>query len=264
MHNDSITEDPEAVRRLLGQIRVVLVGTVNPGNIGSAARAMKTMGIEQLYLVEPVDFPHREADYMSVSARDTVQSARVLTSLEEAVAGCSLVVGASTRSRRIQWPLKTPRACAEELLQEHRHDQVALVFGREDRGLHNEELQLCNWHVCIPANPAYQSLNLAAAVQIICYELRIAALARACPNALVEPQWDEPLATADAMELFYQHLEQTLIDLDFLNPRAPRQLMRRLRRLFGRVHLDQMELNILRGILAETQKCARRPPADNT
>lgn len=264
MRNDPDTEEPEAVRRLLGQLRVVLVGTVYPGNIGSAARAMKTMGIESLTLVEPADFPHREAEYMAVSARDTVQSARVCASLEDAVADCSLVIGASARSRRIQWPLKSPRECAEEVVSRHRDEQVALVFGREDRGLINEELQRCNWHVHIPANPVYPSLNLAAAVQVICYEMRIAALTEVWPEAMAEPVWDEPPATAGGMAQFYRHLEQTLVELEFLNPRAPRQLMRRLRRLYGRVHLDQMELNILRGILAETQKHIRKPPGGNT
>lgn len=258
MRNEPITADTDDVRKHLSRCRVVLVETVVPGNIGSAARAMKTMGFDQLRLVNPVAFPHREADYMAVSALDVVQSAQVYRSLQDAIADCTLVVGASARSRRIQWPLQTPRELASQLLQLQSDEEIALLLGREDRGLLNEELQCCNLHVCIPANPVYPSLNIAAAVQVLCYEIRMAVLADCWPEVLEQPDWDEPLADAAGMAQFYQHLEQTLIDLEFLNPRAPRQLMRRLRRLFGRTRLDQMELNILRGVLAETQKKIKR------
>lgn len=257
MRNEQTEDEPAALGEYLGALRVVLVGTVYPGNIGAAARAMKTMGLRRLCLVAPQQFPHREAEYMAVSARDLVDAAECFDSLAEAVADCSLVIGASARGRRIQWPVKTPRECAESLVQRHRAERVALVFGREDRGLENDELQLCNWHLCIPSSPVYPSLNLAAAVQLVCYELRQAALAQDWPEALQAPSWDEPLATAEGLAQFYQHLEQTLIELEFLDPAVPRQLMTRLRRLFGRTEMDQMELNILRGVLAQMQKKMR-------
>lgn len=242
---------------MLSPVRIVLVGTLFPGNIGSVARAMKTMGLTELWLVQPKSFPHREADYMAVSAVDVVHAATTADTLQEAIADCALVIGTSARDRRIQWPIRTPRACAEAIVSDFAEQRVALVFGREDRGLHNDELQRCNWHVSIPTSPDYTSMNLAAAVQVLCYELRIAALTRRSPERIAEPIWDEPLATAGELDRFYRHLEEVLIELEFLDPRAPRQLMRRLRRLFGRIRLDQMEVNILRGILTETQKRLR-------
>jgi len=245
------TEDPSIAKRLAG-VRIVLVGTLHSGNIGSAARAMKNMGLRRLYLAAPAEFPHREATYRAVQAVDVLEGAVVTGSLREAVADCSLVIGTSARERRIQLPQLGPRELGRLCLQERAGEQIALVFGREDSGLSNEELRLCHWHVHVPTSPAYSSLNLAAAVQLLCYELRMCALEQ--QGALVEPCWDEPLATVEGMERFYEHLELTLADIGFLNPAAPRQLMTRLRRLFNRVRLDQMELNILRGILTEVGK----------
>jgi tRNA (cytidine32/uridine32-2'-O)-methyltransferase len=245
------TEDP-AIARLLGGVRVVLVGTLHSGNIGSAARAMKNMGLRRLYLAAPADFPHREATYRAVQATDVLESAVVTGSLREAVADCSLVIGSSARERRIQLPQLGPRELGPLCLEQHRGEEIALVFGREDSGLSNEELRLCHWHVHVPTSEEYPSLNLAAAVQLLCYELRMSALALA--GAPAATAWDEPLATIEGMERFYEHLEATLADIGFLNPAAPRQLMTRLRRLFNRVRMDQMELNILRGILTEIGK----------
>lgn len=250
--------DDERADDLLQRVRVVLVGTVHSGNIGSAARAMKNMGLRQLYLVAPLDFPHREASYRAVQASDILDAARVTDTLEQAVADCALVIGTSARERRIQLPQLSPRELGPRCMAMPAGEQIAVVFGREDSGLDNQELRLCHAHVHIPTSARYTSLNLAAAVQLLCYELRIAALATFADRAAASmPAWDEPLATVEGMERFYEHLEITLTEIGFLNPAAPRQLMTRLRRLFNRVHMDQMELNILRGMLTEIRKRVR-------
>jgi tRNA (cytidine32/uridine32-2'-O)-methyltransferase len=233
---------------MLNNIRIVLIETSHPGNIGSAARAMKTMGLKNLYLVAPKHFPHPKADEMASSAVDILAKAVVVKTLAEAVADCHLVIGTSTRSRAIPWPLLSPRELAEKVRTEAESVKTAILFGREQSGLTNEELHSCHFHVQIPANPEYSSLNLAAAVQIIAYELRLASL------TATPVQWDYQLATADDLEGFYDHLENVLIKLDFLNPKAPRQLMTRLRRLVGRARPDMMEINILRGILSAVEK----------
>lgn len=240
----------------LDAIRIVLVNTSHPGNIGAVARAMKNMGLSQLVLVEPRKFPHDEATWRAASATDVLTAARVCGTLEEAVADCGLVVGTSARGRRIPWPLLDPRRCAERAYGEAGTHPVALVFGREDRGLTNEELQLCNLHVNIPANEAYSSLNLAMAVQVLCYELRMAHLGGLSVDSLAE--WDQPPATAQDLQRYFEHLEETLLDMGFLNPKAPKQLMTRLRRLYSRARPDEMEISILRGILTATQYQLRR------
>ncbi len=250
--SEQMTDD-ERADSLLQRVRVVLVGTVHSGNIGSAARAMKNMGLSQLCLVAPVEFPHREASYRAVQAGDILDAARVTLTLEQAVADCALVIGTSARERRIQLPQLSPREFAPHCVAMPADTRIALVFGREDSGLNNEELRLCHAHVHIPTSARYTSLNLAAAVQLLCYELRMAALAANTEQASA-PAWDEPLATVEGMERFYEHLEITLTEIGFLNPAAPRQLMTRLRRLFNRVQVDQMELNILRGVLTEIRK----------
>jgi tRNA (cytidine32/uridine32-2'-O)-methyltransferase len=234
-------------------IRIVLVNTSHPGNIGGVARAMKNMGLSRLYLVEPRKFPHEEATWRAASANDLLESAVVTASLEEAIGDCQFVVGTSARERRIPWPLLDPRQCARRIADCSAIEQVAVLFGREDRGLTNDELKLCNLHLHVPTSADYSSLNLAMAVQIVCYELRMLMVEPELPRN-EDDQWDTPFATLENMERFYAHLEQTLTEIDFLDPAAPRQLMARLRRLYGRVRLDEMELNILRGILTETQK----------
>jgi len=237
-----------------GAIQIVLVHTTHAGNIGGVARAMKNMGLTHLTLVKPKEYPSPEAEWRAASALDILQNARVVNTVEEAIAGCQFVVGTSARERRIPWPIQDARHCAERVVDRVQHaEQVAILFGREDRGLLNEELQLCNLHCHIPTHEAYPSLNLAMAVQIVSYEVRMAQLSDSLPSHPDE-QWDTPFATADDMARFYEHLEQTLIDIQFLDPKAPKQLMRRLRRLYNRVRLDEMELNILRGMLMETQK----------
>lgn len=230
-------------------VRVVLVETTHPGNIGAAARAIKNMGFSRLYLVRPREFPSAEATARASGADDLLGSATVCESLPEALSGCSLVFGASARLRTIPWPLVDARRCGE--LAVAHPGEVALVFGREHAGLTNEELEYCNYLVHIPTNPDFSSLNVAAAVQVVAYELAMAG------GAGVEPgeEKDAP-ATADELEGLYSHLEETLVQLAFLDPGNPRQLMRRMRRLFNRAQLEMTEVNILRGVLTAAQKAA--------
>ncbi len=239
---------------MLKNIRIVLINTSHPGNIGAAARAMKTMGLTELYLVAPKLFPHPKAEEMASNAADILVHAQVVPDLETAVADCGLVVGTSTRSRAIPWPILTPREFAEKARIETVSTKVAVIFGREQSGLTNEELHRCHYHIQIPSNPEYSSLNLAAAVQVISYELRIASQAS---EPTVE-EWDYPWANAEQMEGFYEHLRLVMIELDFLKMDAPRQLMTRLRRLFYRARPDVMEINILRGILTAIDKSIKK------
>lgn len=236
---------------VLDRIRIVLVNPVYAGNIGGCARAMKNMGLHQLWLVAPQQYPHPEASWRAVAAADVLESARVVDTVDEAIADCALVIGTSARERRIAWPVSTPRECATELLSVAGGDQpVAVLFGREDYGLSNEDLQRCNRHLCIPTDAAYSSLNLAMAVQILAYELF---LQYETPTADATA-WDRPLASNQDLEFLYEHLERVAIDVGFLDPKRPRQMMPRMRRLFSRVRMDIMELNILRGLLAAVEK----------
>lgn len=259
--------ETQATNALFDNIRVVLVNTSHPGNIGATARAMKNMGLKHLYLVDPRDFPSGVATGRAVGAADILESAVVTGTLEEAVSDCGLVIGASARSRRLPWPLLSPVQCAQKVVEEGGNNQVALVFGREDSGLSNEELQLCHFHVHIRSDEEFSSLNLAAAVMVITYEVRMAVLAlkegaeqgshdvaaaHGQPEDVVVEglEWDVPRATGQQMESFYQHLEQVMVDLNFHDPENPRLLMMRMRRLFGRIRPDQMEASILRGFLS--------------
>ena len=240
----------------LENIRVVLVNTSHPGNIGATARAMKNMGLSQLFLVAPKEFPSERAVWRAANALDVLDKAVVVDSLEQAVADCGLIVGTSARERTIPWPLLNPRECGARTWLESGHHPVALVFGREDRGLTNEELQQCTYHVHIPANPEYSSLNLAAAVQVISYEVRMASLANETGELPPLENWDLPPAKKHDLDLYFEHLEQTLVDIGFYKRETPRQTMTRLRRLFGRIRLDEMELSILRGVLTGVQNAA--------
>ena len=246
----------------LTNIRVVLVNTSHPGNIGGVARAMKNMCLHQLVLVDPHDFPSGKARARASGALDVLEQARVVDTLEEAVADCALVIGASARLRSIPWPVLNPRQCAAKTVETAKTAPVALVFGNETSGLSNAELQQCHFLVNIPANPEYTSLNLAAAVQVIAYELQMLACQadEVSSDYLLEQEF--AWATNEEMEGLYLHFEEALAALDFYDPENPRQLMRRLRRLFNRVRLDRMEINILRGILSAAQEAARdRDPA---
>ena len=225
-------------------IRIVLVETTHPGNIGAVARAMKNMGVTDLALVSPRYFPDKEATARASGAEDLLENASVVDSLPEAIADCVYVAGASARSRTINWPSMNARECASKLIGEGARGSVAVVFGPENSGLSNSDLDHCDTLLTIPANPDFSSLNLAMAVQVVAYELLAVQ-----SEAQVEYEADAPLATSSELELFYEHLEQVLTDVNFLDPDNPRHLMRRLRRLFIRARPDQNEVNILRGIL---------------
>ena len=251
-------------------IRVVMVHTSHPGNIGAAARAIKTMGLSRLVLVSPQQYPDQKAIWRAAGSVDILEQAQVVETLAEAVEGCSMVVGASARQRRIPWPVLDSRQGGEVIAKQSMTEEVAIIFGREDRGLTNEELQQCNYHIEIPANEDYGVLNVASAVQIICYEIRMSLLSlsqnkekgpenpaqsRLDPKMPINPvRWDERLATSGEMEHFFNHLETTLTQLDFHEPENPRQLLTRLRRLFMRARLDHLEINILRGAMTAVQK----------
>lgn len=235
-------------------IRIVLVNTAHPGNIGGAARAMKNMGLAELYLVQPREYPAPRAVWRAAGARDVLANATIVESVDEAIADCGLVVGTSARERRIPWPLLNPRECGEKTFQEAASHKVALLFGREDRGLTNDELQKCHYHVHIPSNPEYSSLNLATAVQVLAYEVRMASLADEEGNLPPLTDWDQPPVTAGDLEYFHEHLAETMADLKFYDPENPKQLITRMRRLFNRVRMDEMEVSILRGLLSAVQR----------
>ena len=230
----------------LKNIRFVLCETAHPGNIGAAARALKTMGLSQLVLVAPARFPHPEADWLAVGATDVLRSARVCSSLDEALAGSAFSVACTARPREVAVPMVTAREAAARLVEIARTQSVALVFGNEKYGLTAAEVGKCQLLATIPADPEYSSLNVAAAVQVLAYELRLAALgATARKYSGKAPQQ----ATHEKIEHFYEHLERSLLEAGFLNPRNPKKLMARLRRLFGRTQLEQEEVNILRGVI---------------
>ena len=234
---------------MLNAIRFVLIGTTHPGNIGAVARAMKNMCLSRLCLVRPKIFPSAEATARASGADDLLERAEIYDTLDEALAGCRLVVGTSARLRSVEWPQLNPRACAERVLEEARHGEVALLFGRESSGLSNDELDRCHYLVHIPANPEYSSLNLAQAAQVVAYELMVGA-----EEARGEPVADAPEPVpAEAMEGFFRHLQQTLEDIGFADPRQSDRLQRRLRRLFLRARPDSEEMNILRGVLSAAQ-----------
>lgn len=252
-------------------LRVVLVETSHPGNIGAVARAMKNMGVTELVLVRPEAFPHEKAFARSSGASDLLEgAATVVDTLEEAISDCVEVIGASARSRSLTWPVLNPRDCARQVCGRLQQGTVALVFGREDNGLSNEELQRCHYHVQIPSNPDFSSLNLAMAVQVMTYEIRMHTLFSggevddewASTHDPSEAGWEERAATVQETENFLEHLERTLTTTGFHNPERPRQLMVRMRRLFQRAHPDQMEINILRGILTSVDRLAEKPGSD--
>lgn len=231
------------------KVRIVLVGTTHPGNIGATARAMKVMSQEHLYLVSPKIFPSAEASARATGADDILASAIVCDDLKEAVSDCDLVIGTTARTRSLPWPIVTPRECAKTVA-EKKYANVAIVFGRENSGLTNEELELCNLVLQIPANPEYSSLNLASAVQIVCYEIH--SLANTEQNHKKDEN-ETALVNQDKIELFYQHLEDCLIDINYYDVDNPKLLMHRMRRLFNRLQMEESEYNILRGILSRVQ-----------
>lgn len=257
--------DNAAVAAHLSHVRIVMVNTTLPANIGSALRAMKTMGLNKLVLVAPKSYPHPDIDALAAGATDLIEQIEVVEQLEDAITDCHLVFGTSARSRTIPWPLLDARPAAVKSLNAvAQHGQnIAIIFGREDRGLTNEELALANYHVTIPVNEEYGVLNVAQAIQVICYEMRMAAIdivgKIADPEATMQVtdfeamQWDEPLVNHEQMQQFYPHLEKMLEEIEFMDPKNPRLLPLRLRRLFGRIQLDRMEYHLLRGIFSRVQ-----------
>lgn len=260
---------------MLEQVRIVMVNTTHAGNIGAAARAMKNMGVQQLVLVDPIAVIDEEAVNRASRADDILANAVVVPTLEEAIADCHWAVGTSARGRHIPWPLMSPRQCASHARQlvdaarshsDEEQPQVALVFGRESRGLTNEELHLCHAHVHIPTVETFSSLNVAQAIQVLCYEMRLAAL-----ESVQEGdgelrwgvEWDHPPATHEQVNGMIHHMEQTLVDIGFLDPNTPKQLMTRLRRLYQRAAPDRMEINMLRGMLSAIQRLAKTTDSNN-
>lgn len=240
-------------------IRIVLVRTSHPGNIGSAARAMKTMGLDSLWLVAPERYPATEATVLAAGADDVLQQARVVPDVRSAVADCGLVVGTTARGRHLPWRIVEPREAALEVAAASPASEVAILFGNERAGLENEELQQCHTLLTIPTGAAYTSLNLAMAVQVVAYEVCLALRDRAgVATSRGGSDGPVPLASTSDMEKFYVHLEQVLDEIDFRDRTNSGHLMARLRRLFQRTVLDQNEMNILRGILTAVQGKRRR------
>ena len=241
--------------QLLDQLCIVMIQTSHPGNIGSAARAMKTMGIHDLRLVNPTRFHSPETKALASGADDILENARLCSTLQEALADCHYVIGTSARNERsLRWPQMDARECGQWVAEHLPKQKIALVFGRERTGLTNDELEHCQALVHIPMAFDFFSLNIAAAIQIICYECMMAVrqTAKPCEEANANELDEEP-ATAAAMESFFTHLESTLVEVEYLDPENPRLLMRRLRRLYGRITPTQSEVNILRGMLAAFQ-----------
>jgi len=226
-------------------IRIILVETSHPGNVGASARAMKTMEQEELYLVNPKNFPSSEAIAMASGADDVLQNAVITSTLEDALTGCNYVIGATSRSRSLGWPTLEPRECVEMISKKIASSKVAVIFGPEHSGLNNEDLSRCNSVINIPSNKLFSSLNLAMAVQIICYELKIYVDRKNTPKGIDSSN----LATSEELEGFHKHLEGLLEHSGFMKKERSKQLKLRLRRLFNRVILKKQEINILRGIL---------------
>lgn len=243
-------ENTMAARR---NIRFVLVEPDHPGNIGGAARALKNMGFTDLALVRPKRFPDPQATWRAAAAVDVLEAARVFDNLDEAIADRVLVAGTSARRRSVPWPTRTAAEFAEQVAAEPPGQPVAVLFGREVSGLTNDELRLCHLRVAIPADAGYTSLNLAMAVQILAYELR-KAMDAAAPPAEEEADWDRPLANAAQMAALYAHIERVLVGIDFLDLKAPRQAMTRLKRLFARVRPDATEVAMFRGVLTHVER----------
>ena len=249
---------------MLDRIRIVLVEPRHPGNIGSAARAMKTMGINQLVLVNPSRFPDPQADWRAAGAMDVLDNATVVDDVAAAVRDCHVLVGTSTRTRHIPWPVVMAREVAPYLAEQPATASMAILFGREDSGLTNEELQRCHSHLQIPSSRIYGSLNLAMAVQVVCYELfqyveatKIGAASpvddASNPSELIGGDgrriWDRPPATQQQFESMLEHLQQTLEKSGFVDPETPGHTFTRLRRMLARHQLDETEVQILRGVL---------------
>ena len=237
---------------MLENIRIVLINTFHPGNIGSSARALKTMGMNQLFLVSPREFPHAEATRLAASATDVLEDAVVVETLSEAIADCKMVIISTVRERGYDLPVLSPEQCAGQVLVSAEQGPVALVFGPERFGINNEDLALGKYRVTIPANSEYSSLNLAASVQTLSYEI-YKQYSSENQNYLTTADAREQVSSGD-MERFYTHLEKTYLSTGFINSKHPGEVIKRLRQLFARAQPDQMEMNILRGMLTSVDK----------
>ncbi|WP_094751814.1 tRNA (cytosine(32)/uridine(32)-2'-O)-methyltransferase TrmJ [Psychromonas sp. CD1] len=244
---------------MLDNVRIILIGTSHPGNIGSVARAMKTMGLSNLVLVSPECEVDGKSIALSAGASDVLKNHQRFATLDEAIADCGLVIGASARPRTLDWPMLDPREMGKKVVIEGAKYPVALVFGRENSGLTNDELYKCHFHVFIPANPAYSSLNLAMAVQTLCYEVRMSFLDS---NSDVELQEEYPLA--HELEGMFKHLEETLVDTRFIVPAHPGLVMTKLRRFFNRARPEEAELRMWRGVFSSIQKSLISAKATST
>lgn len=244
----------KALKLIEESIKFILVETTHPGNIGAAARAMKNMGIKQLGLVSPKKFPNEKAFYRAKAATDVLENAEVYKTLKDAISDSHFVVGTSARNRKVPWPIVTPKEAAEKILSlsQQPESKIAVIFGREDRGLTNAELGLCNLHVHIPSSEEYTSLNLSQAIQILAYEIRLKALS--VEGMLEEQEWDVPLAENAEVERLIEHFEELMQEIEFYKVDNPRQLLTRVRRFFKRSKLDHLEANIFRGVFASIQK----------
>ena len=296
--------------QMLEQVYIVLIEPSHPGNIGAVARAMKNMGLSKLVLVNPLVFPSSHADARASHAKDLLERAEVVADFTSAVHNSHLVIGTSARNRSLPWPMVNSASCAEKICQYLVNSQnstqatragqtkiskakISIVFGREHSGLTNQELQSCNYHLFIPSNPEYSSLNLAAAVQIVCYEIYQQVLKLDIQDSIENTEetqttlntkaskktackkftwsqkpfgidWDLPKASHEQVQRLIQHLEQTLIEIGFFDPGNPKMIMQRLKRLLLRIQLDEMEVNLLRGVLTSVQQAItdKRSPAE--
>lgn len=242
---------------MLANIRIVLVQTFHPGNIGAAARAMKNMGLSRLYLVAPRSFPDPEAESRAAGAKDLLAQAVVVDSVEEAIADCQLVIGTSARERSYDLPLLDLERAAGQVVEEAHSGEIAILFGRETMGLNNTEMLLCNRHLYIDADPDYPVLNVAQAIQLVCYELR-----RAARTAAERPVAEAPYPRQQEMVLFYEHLERVLRLTAFIIPQHEGRVMDKLKRYFNRSRPEKTELGMLRGILASVEETVARLSRD--
>jgi tRNA (cytidine32/uridine32-2'-O)-methyltransferase len=242
-------------KMMLKNIRFILVNTSHPGNIGSVARIMKNMALEKLFLVNPEKFPHENATAMASGATDILENANLTSSSDEAIKNCTLVIGTSARMRKLPQSMVTPPQIAKMITQEPKDHEIAFLFGNEKFGLNNEDLQKCHYHVRIPTVETFNSLNLAAAAQIIAYELYTHTLSDQGKSLL---HTRENFATADELEGLYHHIQETMILIDFLNLKHPRQLMPRMRQIINRSRIDKDELNLLRGIMTAVWQSVKK------
>ena len=235
------------------QVKIILIETSNSGNIGSTLRAMKTMTFSKLCLVNPKDFPSEQAETLAANAKDLIKDIEVVETLDEALEGLNFVIGTSSRTRKVPWPNEALDQVSSKIISESNNGKnIGIIFGREDRGLTNEELQRCNLHVHIPANEAYPVLNIAMAVQVVCYQLYI----DSHKNKIADKSsyWDVPLAESNHVERLIEHFIQVAAELEVFNKGNPRQIGARIKRMFTRIGLDEMEVNFFRGFLGAVEK----------